>query len=266
MKNKKVSVISSIYYPDLRCFRRFLDACVNQTLPDIEFILVFDAPNDIESRNTLKQYKDKFNESKNEFIIIENPENFGIEKCYKNGVNKARGKYIFNPDDDDFFDNDFLEGVYNYMEETHIECVKLNVITGYVTDTLLYEVQTDTQTFIYTYEYGIKHLEEFSSCFTNFNNMDWVELPPELGLFYYYVRNDEGTTLRTESNNLEGWDLENLDLLACYADHKKYYYAIYKDYGLTPDMTIAEMHKILYNQKELMAFNKGLDYDFLKGI
>lgn len=264
--NIKMSVICNIYYPNQACFRRFLDACIAQTLDSVEFILTLDAPDDIESRFILQQYKKQFDSSKNTFIIIENSKNLGIEACYKNGMNKARGKYVFNPDDDDFFDNDFLEGVYNYMEKTNEECVKLNVITGYVTDTLFYEVQTDTQTFIYTKNYGIEHLEEFSSCFTDFNKMNWVELPPELGLFYYYVRNDEGTTLRTESGNLEGWNLENLDLLACYADHKKYYYNVYKHLGLSLDMTISEMHEILYNQKELMVFNKGLDYNFLKGI
>lgn len=264
--NKKMSVICNIYYPNQSCFKRFLDACIAQTLNDVEFILTLDGPNDIESRRTLQEYSDLFANNKNEFIIIENPENFGIEKCYKNALQKTKGKYVFNPDDDDFFDNDYLEGIYEYLEETKEECIKLNVITGYVTDTLLYEVQLDTQTFIYTREYGIKYMEALSSCFTDFHTLPWVELPPELGLFYYYVRNDEGTTLRTESNNLDGWNPDSLDLLACYADHKKYYCAIYKDYGLTLDMSIAEMHEILYSHEECMVYNKGLDYSFLKEI
>lgn len=262
----KMSVICNIYYPNQACFKRFLDACIVQTLSDVEFILTLDGPNDIESRKTLQEYASKFINNKNTFLIIENPENYGIEKCYKNALMKTNGKYIFNPDDDDFFDSDYLEGVYTYLEETGYDCVKLNVITGYVTDTLLYEVQLDTQTFIYKRDYGIKHKEAFSSCFTDFHTLDWVELPPELGLFYYYVRNSEGTTLRTESNNLDGWNPKSLDLLSCYKDHKKYYCAIYKDQGITMNMSIAEMHEILYNNKDNMVFNKDLNYDFLKEI
>lgn len=264
--NIKMSVICNIYHPNQDCFRRFLDACIEQTLSDIEFIFTLDAPNDVDSRNMLSKYKSAFDNNKNEFIIIENEKNLGISQCYKNALNKTRGKYVFNPDDDDFFDDDFLEGVYDYLEKTHHECVKLNMITGYVTDTLFYEIKMDTQTFIYTRQYGMKHMDYFSVCFNDFSKLDWVELPPELGLFYYYVRNSEGTTLRTESNNLEGWDLENLDLEACHNDHKRYYCDTYQHMGIKPDMQLSEMHNILYGHKDNMVYNKGLSYEFLKRI
>ena len=55
MQDKKLSVIAGIYFPPEDCFRRFLDACLDQTLDDVEFIFLLDSPEDIKSRNILKQ-------------------------------------------------------------------------------------------------------------------------------------------------------------------------------------------------------------------
>lgn len=264
--SKKVSVICNIYHPNQGCFKRFLDACLSQTLSDVEFIFTLDSPTDIESRSTLKEYQSKFEASKNTFIFIENEKNLGIDACYINALDKTTGKYVFNPDDDDFFDNELLEKAYNYLEEQKVECVKIHVICGYINNTLLYEMERDTQTFIYTREYAFRNLDILASCFGTFYKLECIDLPVEFGVFYYYVRNDEGTALRTESGNLDNWDLSNNDKQTAEKDHKRYYCEMYKDQGITQDMSLSEMHEILYNCKDIMVYNKGLSYEFLKGL
>lgn len=251
--NKKVSVISSIYYPDPRCFRRFLDACVAQTLSDIEFILIFDEPNDVEAREILKEYKDKFKD----LIIIENEKNLGVKESVKRGLTVAKGKYVFNPDSDDFFDNGLMEEAYEYIESLQEECIRFNVITGYVNDSVFNEMYCDTQTLFYTKDFGIRNYDLIY--ITNYNQEDGANfkefekyklLPFESGLFYYYVKNDNSTTFAVEEGLYDKLNISNLDE---FYDLMKWSFLYnYKDCGLNDKMTIQEM------KKHLMSIGKGV--------
>ena len=53
----KLSIIAGIYFPPEICFRRFLDACLDQDLDNIEFVFLLDSPEDIKSRDILNEYK-----------------------------------------------------------------------------------------------------------------------------------------------------------------------------------------------------------------
>lgn len=266
MTNKKVSVISSIYYPDQRCFRRFLDACVNQTLQDIEFIFIFDAPEDVEARNILKEYKNKFEN----LIVIENEKNLGVKESVKKGLSIASGKYIFNPDSDDFFDNDLMEEAYKYIEKINEECIRFDVITGYVNDAVFNEMYCDTQTLFYTKDFGNRNLDLIY--ITNYNQEDGANfkifekykvLPFELGLFYYYVKNDNSTTFAIEEGFGDKINISNSEEF--YGLMKRSFLYNYNDCDLNDKMTIQEMKKHLMNIGKGIC-NKDFSYEDLTRI
>lgn len=266
MANKKVSLISSIYYPDLRCFRRFLDSCVAQTL-EIEFILIFDAPDDIESRNILNEYKDKFKD----LTVIENETNLGVKASFLKGLDIANGKYIFNPDSDDFFDATLIEEAYKYIEKLNEDCIRFNVITGYVNDTIFNEMYCDTQTLFYKKEFGIKNIDLLyadkyiladGAIFEVFEN--YKPLPIELGLFYYYVKNDNSTTFAVEEGL--GDTISIFDSDGFYKMMKDSLIYNYPNCGLTDNMTIKEMKEYLMKEKDKGVYNKEFSYEELTRI
>lgn len=267
MTNKKVSIISSIYYPDERCFKRFLDACIAQTLDDIEFIFIFDGPEDTKSRDLLKQYKNKFSD----IIVIENSENMGVKESFKKGLYIASGKYIFNPDHDDFFDNDLIKEAYNYIEEINEECIRFNVITGYVNNSVFDEMYCDTQTLFYKKSFGIQNLDFIY--ITDYNQEDganfkkfekYKPLPFELGCFYYHVKNDSSTTYAIEMGL--GKEKNILNEMEFYDLMKRSFLYNYKNCNINYNMTIKEMKEHLMYIENKGVFNNNFTYEDLSRI
>lgn len=99
----KVSLIVPIYNTS-----KYLDKCINslinQTLKDIEIILINDGSLD-NSEEIIKKYKDKR-------IKYIKKENEGIGKTRNLGINTAKGKYIAFVDSDDYLELDFCEKMY----------------------------------------------------------------------------------------------------------------------------------------------------------
>lgn len=271
MQSKKVSLISSIYYPDYRCFRRFLDACVAQTLSDIEFIFIFDAPDDLESRKILNSYKKAFDNANHSVIIVENESNIGVKASVNKALKIATGKYVFNPDSDDFFDNELLENAYNFIENIKEECIRFDVITGYVNDTVFNEMYCDTQTLFYIKDFGLQNLDKIY--ITNYDQPDGASfaifeqykvLPFELGCFYYYVKNDNSTTYKVEEGLGNTINIFNPD--GFYALMKDSLMYNHKDCNLNKNMTIQEMKNHLMFIEGQGVFNKNFSYEELKNI
>lgn len=112
----KVSVIVPVYNGG-----DFIEICIkdilNQTLKDIELILVNDGSED----NTLDICK-KYAEYDNRIILI-NQENKGVSIARNNGINKAKGKYICFIDSDDRIKEEYLENLYNLAEKKDVKIV-----------------------------------------------------------------------------------------------------------------------------------------------
>lgn len=102
----KVSVIVPIYNSE-----RYIDKCIqsiiNQTLRDIEIILVDDGSTDrsIEISNEYAKKDDR--------IKIIKQKNKGASSARNNGISIATGKFITFIDSDDFVEIDMLELLYN---------------------------------------------------------------------------------------------------------------------------------------------------------
>ena len=114
---KKVSIIVPVYNME-NYLKKCMDSLVNQTLKDIEIIVVNDGSTD-NSLNILKEYEKEYPK----LIKIIDQENGGISVARNNGIEIATGKYIGFVDSDDFVKIDMFEKLYKKIEETKSDIV-----------------------------------------------------------------------------------------------------------------------------------------------
>lgn len=208
MNDVKVSIITGIYHPPADLFKRFIQGCLNQTLEGIEFIYIFDDPNDFETEAILENYKSAIVNNKNIFKIIKNDHNIGVKYTHTKGTYLATGKYIMYLDDDDFFDDNYLETMFKYAEMWNANILKGRAITHYYDELdVCYSfvvdcnkvVNTDDYLFLYNREYILKDFEYEKSRYDTHTMLINVlpgkteqvivyELPLYEGTFYHYVR------------------------------------------------------------------------------
>lgn len=112
---KKISVIVPIYNVE-QYLKKCLDSLVNQTLKDIELILVNDASPD-NSDTIMKEYAEKYDNIKTLYL----PKNRCLGGARNAGIEVATGKYIMFVDSDDYLDLDYCEKMYDAMERTGSE-------------------------------------------------------------------------------------------------------------------------------------------------
>ena len=117
----KVSVVVPVYNTSFY-LRECLDSLVNQTLNDIELIIINGCSND-KSLEIMSEYHKKY---KN-IVIINNKKNMGIGYTRNTGINNSNGKYITFIDSDDHVDNNYLEELYNYSEDNNLDITVCNV-------------------------------------------------------------------------------------------------------------------------------------------
>src|SRR5574344_2022066 len=101
----KVSVIVPVYNVE-KYLPKCLDSLVNQTLQDIEIIVVNDGTKD-NSQKIIDKYAKKYKNIKS-YI----KENGGLSDARNYGVAKANGEYISFIDSDDYIDKKMLEKMY----------------------------------------------------------------------------------------------------------------------------------------------------------
>ena len=101
--DKLLSVIVPVYNVE-KYLDKCLDSLVNQTLEDIEIIVVNDGTKD-NSQTIIDRYVDKYPEKVRSFI----KENGGLSDARNFGFQYASGKYLTFLDSDDYVDNDYYE-------------------------------------------------------------------------------------------------------------------------------------------------------------
>ena len=115
----KVSVIVPIYNVE-KYLKRCIESLVNQTLQDIQIILVNDGSTD-NSGNIAKEYEIKYPEK----IMYLEKENGGLSDARNYGMPYATGEYIAFLDSDDYIELSAYEEMYNKaIEESsdYVEC------------------------------------------------------------------------------------------------------------------------------------------------
>ena len=118
---KKISVIVPVYNVEAY-IAKCLDSLVNQTIDDIEIIVVNDGTKD-NSQEIIDEYVKKY--PKKVFSYIK--ENGGLSSARNYGIKKAHGEYIGFVDSDDYVDTDLYEKMYNEGKKENADVVGCGV-------------------------------------------------------------------------------------------------------------------------------------------
>lgn len=112
---KKVSIIIPVYNTE-KHLPDCLDSLINQTLNEIEIILVNDGSTD-GSQAVINEYQNKYPEK----IKSAYQENAGVSAARNRGIKMATGKYVSFVDSDDFMELNSYELLYEYAEKNELE-------------------------------------------------------------------------------------------------------------------------------------------------
>lgn len=115
--NPKVSVIVPVYKVD-KYLTKCLESIVNQTLEEIEIIIVDEGEQD-RCREIIDYY-----ESQDPRIIAPHQRNGGYGASCNLGIRLARGEYISIIESDDFIEPEMYEEMYNYAVALDADVVK----------------------------------------------------------------------------------------------------------------------------------------------
>lgn len=121
----KVSVIVPFYNVELY-IKKCLESLVNQTLEDIEIILVNDGSKD-GSKEIAMKYTEKYPEK---IIYFEKP-NGGLSDARNYGMKHTNGDYIAFLDSDDYVELNTYEKLYNKAIETGADMVECDFYWEY---------------------------------------------------------------------------------------------------------------------------------------
>ena len=114
----KVSIIVPIYNVE-KYLRKCVDSLINQTLQDIEIILVNDASPDA-SDSIMREYQENYPHL---IKCIYLKENVRLGGARNRGFEIAKGEYVSFVDSDDWVDLDYIEKLYNKAIETNSDIV-----------------------------------------------------------------------------------------------------------------------------------------------
>ena len=121
----KVSIVVPIYNVE-KYIKKCLDSLVNQTLQEIQIILVNDGSTD-ESGNIAKEYASKYT---NKIIYLEK-ENGGLSDARNFGMRYTEGEYIAFLDSDDYVENTMYEEMYNKALQENSDYVECDFLWEY---------------------------------------------------------------------------------------------------------------------------------------
>lgn len=130
MKQPLISVVMPMYNQE-KYIVKCLESVINQTLNELEIIVVNDGSTD-SSLSIVKRYAEK----DDRIVIIDKP-NSGYGNSVNLGMRRATGKYIGIVETDDFIAPDMFETLYNLSEDGTVDVIKGNFYDYYEHPTVL---------------------------------------------------------------------------------------------------------------------------------
>ena len=118
---RKISVIVPIYNAETK-MQKCIESLRNQTLEDIEIILVNDC-----STDNSQEVLGKVAEEDSRIVLIQNVENQGTFVSRKRGVEVANSEYIMFADQDDWYELDAFEKLYDAISEKNVDILMYGV-------------------------------------------------------------------------------------------------------------------------------------------
>ena len=119
----KVSVIIPVYNME-KYIEKCLDSIINQTMKNIEVIIINDGSTDNSEQIILEYIKSNHETN----IIYLKKDNGGLSDARNYGVTYATGKYISFIDADDYIKNDLYKNLEKYMDK-EIDLIKFKMQT-----------------------------------------------------------------------------------------------------------------------------------------
>jgi len=231
----KVSVIVPVYNVE-DYLEKCLDSLVNQTLKEIEIIVVNDGSPD-NSQKIIDKYTKKYKNIKSYEKV-----NGGLSDARNYGIKKTSGEYIAFVDSDDYVTTDMYEKMYQKAIKDNLDIVVCNSVNLYDDNTQI-EIKSNLN---YSNDPIKNYLIAAPMACTRiykreiFKNIEFkkeiyyedLELTPKLvkytknidfvdeGLYYYYQRT--GSIMKQKD-----WNDKLLDIFDVLESNKK---ALYNDY------------------------------------
>ena len=121
-KNPDISIIV-LMYNQANCIHKCLRSIQNQSLKNLEIIIIDDCSQD-NSTEIIEEYK----KTDKRIILIKHDRNDGKIKSRSDGIRKARGNYIsFIDGDDAFIHKDILKNSFNIANITDLDITEFKI-------------------------------------------------------------------------------------------------------------------------------------------
>ena len=260
-KEIKVSVIIPVYNVE-KYIERCLESIVNQTLKEIEIIIINDGSNDETSKKLEKFLGDVR-------VIYIKTENRGQSAARNKGLKIAKGEYIGFVDSDDYIDLDFYEKLYKRIKETNSDIAAASIVRHHGTfekwrvnydlnksttdkNEMFNLVKYPNQSYVWNKIYKKEFLDSFKFEFKEGVFYEDVlalfdllinckKLTTVTGTNYYYMVNDGNSTVKGKQTKKKIQD--------CYDNQKETVQAIVKNNIIIPKK------EYFIKKKELKLFN-----------
>ena len=121
MSQIKVSVVVPFYNVQ-EYIEKSLESLVNQTLQEIEIIVVNDGSKD-DSESIARKFADAYPDK----VKLLTKENGGLSDARNYGMQFATGEYVGFLDSDDYVDADMYQGMYDKAKEGNFQIVECNL-------------------------------------------------------------------------------------------------------------------------------------------
>ena len=226
----KVSIIVPVYNVE-KYLKKCLDSLINQTLKEIEIIIVNDGSPD-NSQKIIDDYKEKYPQKIASFI----KENGGQGEARNYGLKYAKGEYISFVDSDDWLSENALESMYIKAKENNSDVVICDMIDHYSDHEIYHNCTKYFQVFEVTPSACNKIFkrsiignlefipkvwyEDFDFTTKIFLNTDRISCISE---GFYHCNCGHISTMNNDNS------LKNLDMITVIEDIKKYAYKNNKD-------------------------------------
>lgn len=122
---KKISIIVPVYNTE-KHLAKCLETLVNQTIDDIEILVINDGSTD-NSDKIVKEFENKYPEKIKSFTKT----NGGLSDARNYGIERATGEFIGFVDSDDYVDTDMFKTMYDIAKQENLDFVECDFCFKY---------------------------------------------------------------------------------------------------------------------------------------
>lgn len=140
-----ISVILPVCHESSAVFRRAVDSILNQTINDIECIIVIDDP----CNTAVLEASEQYTRQDGRIVLIRNKTNMGQPYSMNEAIRAAHGEYIARMDADDISLPDRFEVQRAYLEKYHLDLIGGGMRVINADEQPVYEIQRIPRTMKY---------------------------------------------------------------------------------------------------------------------